>query len=39
MIKDHGLLHAGVAGNLAVLLAFAAFFLLLGARALKREVA
>jgi ABC-2 type transport system permease protein len=38
MIKDQGLLDAGVAGNLAVLLAFAAVFLVAGARSLKREV-
>jgi ABC-2 type transport system permease protein len=38
MIKGDGLLDPGVAGDLAVLVAFAAFFAVLGARTLRREV-
>jgi ABC-2 type transport system permease protein len=38
MIRDHGLFDAGVATDLAVLLAFAAFFVVLGVRTLRREV-
>jgi ABC-2 type transport system permease protein len=39
MIKGQGLLDAGVAGDLMILLAFAALFVLLGVRTLRREVA
>jgi ABC-2 type transport system permease protein len=39
MIRGQGLLEADVIRNLAVLLAFAALFLMLGARTLRREVA
>jgi ABC-2 type transport system permease protein len=39
MIKGDGLLDPGVAGDLAVLVAFAAFFAVLGARTLRREAA
>jgi ABC-2 type transport system permease protein len=39
MIRDRGLLNAGVASDTAVLLAFMAFFLVLGVRTLRREVA
>jgi ABC-2 type transport system permease protein len=39
MIKDQGLFDAGVASNVAVLLAFAALFIVLGGRTVRREVA
>ncbi len=39
MIKGHGLFSAGVASDFVILLAFAAFFAMLGVRTLKREVA
>jgi len=39
MIKGHGLLDPGVVVNLVALLAFAAFFIVLATRTLKREIA
>lgn len=39
MIKGHGLFDAGVISDLAVLVAFATFFVVLGVRTLRREVA
>jgi ABC-2 type transport system permease protein len=39
MIRGDGLLNPGVAVNLAILVAFAVFFAVLGARTLRREVA